>query len=71
MPTIIALDCSLSMLRQVQYNNENMTYHQLAKIGINNFLDYLSTYSKLEFVSLVSTFYHENCFIYINVFYKI
>lgn len=56
---------SLSMTRLIPaYNNphakeENFTYHQLAVRGINQFLNYLSRNSKLEYVSLVvySTLY--------------
>lgn len=57
MPTIIALDVSLSMTRAVPAtsNEENLTYHQLAVQGINQFLNYLTTTSKLEYISLVST----------------
>lgn len=55
MPTIIALDLSLSMLRTVRCSNgETLTYHQLAVQLINEFLDYLSANVKLEYVSLVS-----------------
>lgn len=59
MPTIIALDVSLSMTRIVpaatnKLNEENITYHQLAVQGINQFLTYLTSHSKLEYVSLVS-----------------
>lgn len=59
MPTIIALDVSLSMTRTVPVanngaNDENITYHQLAIQGINEFLNYLTKNAKLEYVSLVS-----------------
>lgn len=59
MPTIIALDVSLSMTRTVPVasngtNDENITYHQLAIQGIDEFLNYLTKNSKLEYVSLVS-----------------
>lgn len=60
MPTIIALDVSLSMTRAVPItingvNDENsITYSQLAIQGINAFLNYLTKNSKLEYVSLVS-----------------
>lgn len=56
MPTIIALDVSLSMTRQVAIHNksETVSYHQIAVKSINRFLDYLNKHSKLEFVSLVS-----------------
>ena len=59
MPTVIALDVSLSMTRMVPTHNgeESYTYHQLAVHGIQQFLDYLTVHSKLEFVSLVSNFY--------------
>lgn len=53
MPTVILLDVSLSMTKQIPEKSES--YHQLAKKAIKQFLDYLSTQSKqLEFVSLVS-----------------
>lgn len=60
MPTVIALDVSLSMTREVPATNNNtnedpITYHQLAVHGINELLTYLSKHSKLEFVMLVST----------------
>lgn len=60
MPTIIALDVSLSMTRAVPVatngtNDENITFSQLANQGINEFLNYLLKNSKLEHVSLVST----------------
>lgn len=55
MPTIIVLDVSLSMTRFIPgQGEEQVTYHQLAVQGINQFLDYLSSTSKLEYVSLVS-----------------
>lgn len=59
MPTIIALDVSLSMTRAVPVavhgiNDENITYNQLAVQGINEYLNYLSKNSKLEHVALVS-----------------
>lgn len=44
-------------------SEEQVTYHQLAVQGINQFLDYLSSTSKLEYVSLVSVF-----FIYLHGF---
>ena len=60
MPTIIALDVSLSMRRPVVGANtgegpqsEQLTRHHLAVQGINTILQYLQTHSKLEFVSLV------------------
>lgn len=64
MPTIIALDVSLSMTRMIpappgQNNEELTTYHQFAVRGINQFLTYLSNNSKLEYVCLLvySTLY--------------
>lgn len=59
MPTIIALDVSLSMTRIVPAASnhpldEKLTYHQLAIHGIKEFLDHLTKYSKLEYVALVS-----------------
>lgn len=58
MPTVIALDLSLSMLRGVgsKTNGETITYHQMAIHLINEFLDYLSLNAKLEYVSLVSSY---------------
>ncbi|XP_055528850.1 integrator complex subunit 14 [Wyeomyia smithii] len=59
MPTIIALDVSLSMTRTVPPGSnsgnteESLTFHQLAIQGINTILDYLGKHSKLEFVSLI------------------
>lgn len=35
-------------------DNEEITYSQLASIGINEFLDYLTKHKSMEFVSLVS-----------------
>lgn len=59
MPTVIVLDVSLSMSLPVTVpdSNETFTSLQLAIHGINSLLDYLSLYSKLEFVALVSTVY--------------
>lgn len=54
MPTVIALDMSLSMLRCVQ-GGQGASYHQMAVQMINEFLDYLTVHAKLEYVSLVST----------------
>uniref|UniRef100_A0A240PLP3 Integrator complex subunit 14 n=1 Tax=Anopheles christyi TaxID=43041 RepID=A0A240PLP3_9DIPT len=65
MPTIIALDVSLSMSRPIpnqttsgggpgSSGSENvLTYHQLAIQGINYILDHLSKHARLEFVSLI------------------
>lgn len=58
MPTIIALDVSLSMTRAIpvshnHINDEYITYHELAIRGINQFLNYLSRNCKLEYVCLV------------------
>lgn len=62
MPTIIALDASISMTRPVSFVNIDeskddtiVNYHSLAIAGINSLLDYIEgTYSRLEFISLVS-----------------
>lgn len=61
MPTVIALDVSLSMRKTVAggsvgegLHSEQLTTHHLAILGINNVLNYLQTHSKLEFVSLVT-----------------
>ncbi|EFN74464.1 UPF0464 protein C15orf44-like protein [Camponotus floridanus] len=70
MPTVIALDVSLSMRRPVLTNgtndnlqNEPLTRHHLAVHGINALLHYLQVNSKLEFVSLIvfSSLYEVIC----------
>ncbi|XP_035733995.1 integrator complex subunit 14-like [Vespa mandarinia] len=72
MPTVIALDVSLSMRRPVTIGStgnsdnsqsEQLTRHHLAIHGINALLHYLQTNSKLEFVSLVlfSSLYEVIC----------
>lgn len=53
MPTIIAFDLSLSMIRSIS-NQPTETYYSLAISAINQFLDYLTINSRLEYVSLVS-----------------
>ncbi|XP_034474760.1 integrator complex subunit 14 [Drosophila innubila] len=53
MPTIIALDASLSMLRPVPGRNEH-TYQSLALKGIQHLLDNLTGAGKLEHLALVS-----------------
>ncbi|CAB0037129.1 unnamed protein product [Trichogramma brassicae] len=62
MPTVIALDVSLSMRRVVvgttAYEGipgEQLTRHHLALQGINTILHYLQNNSKLEFVALPQT----------------
>ncbi|KAL1398986.1 hypothetical protein pipiens_008550 [Culex pipiens pipiens] len=65
MPTIIAVDVSLSMTRPVPVagataatggaGDEGLTYHQLAIQAVNGILDYLAKHSRLEFVSLRCT----------------
>lgn len=55
MPTVLVLDVSLSMIRPIPGQTDDVTYHLLAVHGINQFLDYLTASSKLEYVSLVST----------------
>lgn len=56
MPTIVLLDVSLSMARPVPVQDSGETYSrlQLAIHGINTLLDYFNTYTKLEFVSLLT-----------------
>ncbi|KAL7293911.1 hypothetical protein TKK_0012642 [Trichogramma kaykai] len=61
MPTVIALDVSLSMRRVVvgttAYEGipgEQLTRHHLALQGINTILHYLQNNSKLEFVALMT-----------------
>ncbi|XP_012151503.1 integrator complex subunit 14 isoform X3 [Megachile rotundata] len=70
MPTVIALDVSLSMRRPILNNgsnennqNEQLTRHHLAVHGINALLHYLQVNSKLEFVALVvfSSLYEVIC----------
>ncbi|KAH8238878.1 hypothetical protein KR038_005724 [Drosophila bunnanda] len=53
MPTLIALDASLSMLRPVPGRNEH-TYQSLAIKGIQHLLDNLSAAGKLEHLALLS-----------------
>uniref|UniRef100_A0A1Y9IW43 Integrator complex subunit 14 n=1 Tax=Anopheles minimus TaxID=112268 RepID=A0A1Y9IW43_9DIPT len=65
MPTIIALDVSLSMSRPIpnqpsstggsgSAESDNMvTFHHLAVQGINYVLDYLTKHARLEYVSLI------------------
>ncbi|XP_059151327.1 integrator complex subunit 14-like [Physella acuta] len=59
MPTVIALDVSLSMSRPVVLTDTSEEYQRrhLAIHGINIFLDYLTANYKLEFVSLVAFSY--------------
>lgn len=56
MPTVVVVDVSLSMSLPVTIpdTSETFTSLQLAVHGINSLLDYLASYSKLEFVALVS-----------------
>lgn len=51
MPTFIALDVSLSMQRNIP-GRQDLTYHQLAVKGINQFLDVIQNSQKLEFIAL-------------------
>jgi len=53
MPTLIALDASLSMLRPVPGRNEH-TYQSLAIKGIQHLLDNLTAAGKLEHLGLLS-----------------
>ncbi|KAL8613427.1 hypothetical protein ACOMHN_057147 [Nucella lapillus] len=59
MPTIIALDVSLSMARPVQMADTTELYQRrhLAVHGINALLDFISVNAKLEFTSLLSFSY--------------
>ncbi|XP_005092704.1 integrator complex subunit 14 [Aplysia californica] len=59
MPTVIAFDVSLSMVRPVVLPDVSEEYQRrhLAIHGINTFLDYLSGNYKLEFVSLITFSY--------------
>ncbi|XP_011498230.1 PREDICTED: von Willebrand factor A domain-containing protein 9 [Ceratosolen solmsi marchali] len=61
MPTVLALDVSLSMRRPVVGANvgeglqaEQLTRHHLAIQGISTILHYLQSHSKLEFVALIA-----------------
>ncbi|XP_037809928.1 integrator complex subunit 14 [Lucilia sericata] len=56
MPTIIALDTSLSMQRTIPGRSEEnaLTYHQLALKGISQLLEHLAATSKLEFAALLT-----------------
>jgi len=59
MPTVIALDVSLSMCRSIGCNldvpeDDIPTRKTLAIEAVNQFLDHISAHCKLEFVSLVS-----------------
>lgn len=58
MATVIAVDLSVSMIRDVKIKdtNESFTLLQLATHGVNVVLDYLAVHSKLEFVAVVSVF---------------
>ncbi|EDV57316.1 integrator complex subunit 14 [Drosophila erecta] len=53
MPTLIALDASLSMLRPVPGRNEH-TYQSLATKGIQHLLDNFTAAGKMEHVALLS-----------------
>lgn len=61
MPTIIALDTSLSMQRIIPGRSEEnaLTYHQLALKGISQLLEHLAATSKLEFAALLT--YSSTC----------
>lgn len=58
MATVIAIDLSVSMIRDIKIKdtNESFTLLQLATHGVNVLLDYLAVHSKLEFVAVVSVF---------------
>uniref|UniRef100_A0A1A9W427 Integrator complex subunit 14 n=1 Tax=Glossina brevipalpis TaxID=37001 RepID=A0A1A9W427_9MUSC len=55
MPTIIALDISISMQRNIPGRSEEnaLTHHQLALKGISQFLEHLGS-AKLEYVALIT-----------------
>ncbi|XP_030382991.1 integrator complex subunit 14 [Scaptodrosophila lebanonensis] len=53
MPTIIAVDASLSMMRPVPGRSDH-TYHSLALKGVGNLLDNLAAAGKLEHLALVA-----------------
>lgn len=55
MPTIIALDVSLSMAYKVSgyESSEKFSRLQLAAHAVNILLDYLTLHSKLEYVAIV------------------
>lgn len=62
MPTVLALDVSLSMSRPVQmadcaeeYQRRNLAIH-----GIETLVDYMTQNCKLEFTSLVCCYYLNN-----------
>lgn len=61
MPTIIALDVSLSMIYKVSgfETGEKHSRLQLAIHAVNILLDYLSIHSKLEYVAAVSNELHK------------
>lgn len=61
MPTVIALDVSLSMCRLATTSSNSSdkqgdapSKHKLAVAAINQFLDHISAHCKLEFLSLVN-----------------
>lgn len=56
MATVIAIDLSVSMLRDIKIKDtkESFTLLQLATHGVNVLLDYLAVHSRLEFVAVVS-----------------
>ncbi|CAH1737670.1 unnamed protein product [Aphis gossypii] len=56
MATVIAIDLSVSMLRDIKIKDtkESFTLLQLATHGVNVLLDYLAIHSKLEFVAVVT-----------------
>jgi len=58
MATVIAIDLSVSMLRDIKIKDtkESFTLLQLATHGINVLLDYLAVHSRLEFVAVVSIY---------------
>lgn len=78
MPTIIALDVSLSMRRLVVgtvgadgSQPEQLTRHNLAVQGINALIDYLQGNSKLEFVALVKKRIHYQFFVFVIISFQL
>lgn len=57
MPTVVLLDVSLSMMRNVQgsdHHDSNINKRHLAIRGLYSFFDYLSENCKLEFTALIA-----------------
>lgn len=73
MPTVIVLDVSLSMTRELPGqafdDHPQQTYFSLAVQGIHKFLDYLAATSRLEHVSLVSNLFNLWLILAYNILY--